>query len=182
MAYTGLWIALDVSKSRTGIAEARPGEVPRFAHQTFGKPDDDFFDADARAVGWIAERLFLEGDLSQVRLVIEAPLERDSTGGSNVKTILQAYALCKVIGAFARRRGVMVITANVKAVRKSFIGRGDYPGEEAKRRAKLMCQAIGWAPPNHDCADAGALLWFASEKYAPGLMPQVEPLFTARAA
>jgi hypothetical protein len=183
VSYSGLIIALDVSKRCTGIAEARPGEVPRFAHVAFGKADDDFFDADARAVGWIADRLYLEPDLTQVRLVIEAPLQRDSTGGSNVGTILQAYALCKVIGGFARRRGVMAITGNVTTVRKAFLGRGNLGGEEAKRRAKATCEALGWAPPNLDCADAGALLWWACEKWAPGVMPAVDPLFTgARAA
>lgn len=182
MAYTGLIIAGDISKRRSGFAEARPGEIPRFSHLPFGREDDDFFDADARAIGWIAERLYLEPDLTQVRLVLEAPLERDSTGGSNVQTILQAYALCKVIGGFARRRGVMVITGNVKTVRKAFLGRGDIPGNEAKRQAKRMCEAIGWRPPNLDCADAGALLWWASEKWAPGRMPPVAPLFTAARA
>lgn len=182
MPFSGLIIALDVSKRCTGIAEARPGEVPRFSHVAFGRPDDDFFDADARAIGWIAERLYLEPDLTGVRLVIEAPLERDSTGGSNVGTILQAYALCKAIGGFARRRGVLAITGNVKTVRKAFLGRGNLPSDTAKREAKRVCEAIGWAPPNLDCADAGALLWWACEKWAPGVMPAVDPLFTASRA
>lgn len=107
--------------------------------------------------------------------MLEAPLERDSTGGSNIQAILQAYALCKAIGGFARRRGVMVITGNVKTVRKAFLGRGDISGDEAKRQVKRMCEAIGWAPPNLDCADASALLWWASEKWAPGCMPPVSP-------
>lgn len=186
MAFDGTIIALDVSKRQTGICEGRPGQSPRFTSIAFGRKDDGFFDAEARAIGWIAERLFVEEDLRDVRMVIEAPLERDSTGGSNIQAILANYGLCKAIGGFAQRRGVMVLTAKVQTVRKHFIGYGGgFPGQkdQAKKEVRRVCQALGWNPPNLDTSDAGALWHWAAHKWNPEAVPAIDPeLFYRRAA
>lgn len=173
MAFTGTVLALDISKNRTGVAHGRVGQKPAFEAMPLGLEDDDFFRPEARAIEWIAQRLYVESDLTQFRIAIEAPMERDSSGGSNIKTILGAFSLCKAIGGFAQARGVMVRVHKVQTIRKAFLGRGNLRSEIAKREAIRVCRALGWQPQNHDMADAGALWWFACQQWAPELNPDV---------
>jgi hypothetical protein len=185
MAFDGIIIALDIA-SRTGVAEGRPGQVPRLYSVDLKKTDDEFEDTFGRAVGWIADRLYAEKQAVEernLRIVIEAPINTGNGGGTNANSLIITKGLWASISGFARARRIMVQRAHVATVRKHFIGVGNLPGDIAKREAKRVCEAFGWSPPNLDAADAGAIWHWAAHKWNPEATPKVTPdLFYQRPA
>lgn len=177
MSYCGTVIALDISKSNTGIAEGRPGEVPRLSSLPFRKDHDGILSADRRALKWIAMRLSVERDLTLLRVAIEAPLQTVPPDTGNIKTTLQLYSLVMTVGAFAEERGCMVAIHPPGTIRKHFIQNGGLKSDEAKRQVFARCQALGWEPENFDQSDAAALWWFACRKWAPREVQIVDPVF-----
>lgn len=177
MSFAGTIIALDISKSNTGIAEGRPGEVPRLSSRPFRKEHDGRLSAARRALVFIAERLKIEPDLTQVRVAIEAPIEHVPAKGGHIKTTLDLYALDILVGAFAEELGCMVAFHTPGQIRKHFIQHGGLAGEVAKPLVKRRCQELGWTPANYDQADAAALWWFACREWAPREAQIVDPTF-----
>jgi Holliday junction resolvasome RuvABC endonuclease subunit len=63
-----------------------------------------------------------------------------------------------------RLHGVPFHEIPVQTARKYFIGRGDYPGEVAKKMSLEQCKRLGWAAKNLDEADAAAVWACAREE------------------
>lgn len=173
MEFTGTILALDVA-STMGLCEGRPGETPCFDVIRLARPDDDPQDVFARAIKWAADRMYAA---KPDRLYIEAPTQSLVMGGrTNARTILILYGLYATIAGVARAKGVMVREGKVQTIRKHFIGHGNLKGPEAKRKVAETCRMLGWAPPNNDAADAGALWHWACSQVAPKLVPAVDPI------
>lgn len=184
MAYTGIIMSLDLA-SNSGVGEGRPGQTPRLYDVALRKDGDDFEDTWGRACGWIADRLYAERDAvaaGNLRIIVEAPIMTGMSGKTNADSLLITKGLWAVITGFARARRVMVRRVAVSTVRKSFLGRGDIPGDAAKREARKVCRALGWEPPSLDAADAGALWWYGCNLWAPDLTPPVHPFLLRRDA
>jgi len=97
-------------------------------------------------------------------------------GNTNARTLKVLYGLYGAIAGIARAKGIMVRGGNVRTIRKHFLGKGNLGSSEAKRMAMETCRILGWDPPNHDAADAGALWHWACAQVAPKLVPAVDPL------
>ena len=172
-----IW-ALDVA-SETGIAEARVGELPRFYTQRFAHDGDEHEDVFGRALLWLIERLQVDRPDA---IYVEAPLSPGTYGQTNATTTVRLIGLWATLAAAVKVKKVRYCRAKVQTVRSAFLGQGNLEGKEAKRRAGEMCRLLGWAPNNHNEADAGAILWWASTKEAPHLAPIITPLMQQRVA
>lgn len=184
MAYSGIILALDLA-SNTGVAEGRPGGVPHLYDADLRREGDDWEDTWSRAVGWIADRLYLERsavEASEFRIIVEAPIFAGAQRAKNANSELVTKGLWACITGFARARGVMVHRVHVSTVRAQFLGNGKMPGEAAKREARRVCRALGWSPPSLDAADAGALWWYGCNLWAPQSAPIVDPRVLKRRA
>lgn len=184
MAYTGIVMGLDLA-SNSGVGEGRPGQTPRLYDVELRKDGDDYEDTWGRACGWIADRLYAERDAvaaGDFRIIVEAPIMTGMIGKTNADSLLITKGLWASITGFARARRVMVRRIAVSTVRKAFLGRGDIPGDVAKREARKVCRALGWDPPSLDAADAGALWWYGCNLWAPNETPPVHPLLLKRRA
>lgn len=179
MAYEGIVIALDVA-SKCGVAEGRPGEVPRLYSVEFRRSGEEFEDSFGRAVKWMAQRLAADDAAvraGDVRVMIEAPIMGVSTENTNSDTLLITKGLWAAVSGFARARGIMVRRVAVSTVRKHFIGSGRVPKAQAKKQVRDVCRALGWEPPNLDAADAAAVWHYAAHLWNPAAVPPVDPLF-----
>ncbi|WP_070998841.1 hypothetical protein [Methylobacterium sp. C1] len=184
MAYSGIILSLDLA-SNTGVGEGRPGAVPRLYDAELRREGDDWEDTWSRAVGWIADRLYLERQAVEdgdFRIIVEAPIFVGKAGAKNANSELVTKGLWACITGFARARGVMVHRVHVSTVRAQFLGNGQMPGEAAKREARRVCRALGWNPPSLDAADAGALWWYGCNLWAPNAAPVVDPRVLKRRA
>jgi len=155
-------LALDISKSCTGIACGAPGSAPTLTSVSFYREDETRGETAARALRWIAEALPVLLPVTDAvthpgRVVIEAPLMGGQKFHQNPETSYLLGGLAMVMEAACRLKGKEVRLGNVQTVRKHFIGHGNLPGEEAKRRVKAQCLRLGWAPKNYDESDAAAL-------------------------
>lgn len=91
-----------------------------------------------------------------------------------------------------KSRGFAYRKAHVQTVRTGFIGSGRIQmpkgfkqgegGKEAKRRVFAMCELLGWAPPDKDASDAGALWWYAVTQFAPDLATPITPMMWGKVA
>lgn len=178
--FDGPFLALDIA-SRCGVAEGLPGERPRLFSVDFKKSaDDEMEDICSRGVLWIAERLKVD---HPALVIVEAPIPAAAmNGNTNANTTALAFGLLGAIAGCIRCKGIPVRRANIQRVRKHFIGRGNLPGDEAKRRVAQQCRALGWDAPNHDAADAAAVWSWACSQFAPAKAQRVEPLFIQKRA
>jgi len=184
VAYSGIILSLDLA-SNTGVGEGRPGAVPRLYDAELRRDGDDWEDTWSRAVGWIADRLYVERaavEAGDLRIIVEAPIFVGKAGAKNANSELVTKGLWACITGFARARGVMVHRVHVSTVRAQFLGNGQMPGEAAKREARRVCRALGWNPPSLDAADAGALWWYGCNLWAPQSAPVVDPRVLKRRA
>lgn len=190
MAYTGVIIALDLAGT-TGVAEGCPGEVPRLSVRQFKHENEPIIETCARGMKFLLERIssprfignrsYGRGEAANdgmVRVVIEAPILVPMPGKRNADSHTMSLGLFTALGGLAQMRGVMVVPVGVGKVRKGFIGQGRLDGTLAKRSARMMCEALGWQPPNLDAADAGAVWWWACREWNPEATPLTEPLFS----
>ena len=172
-------LSLDIA-TKTGVAEGRAGESPRFYTLDFARGGGSHGEIGSAALGWIAQRLTVgRPDV----IYLEAPLRMGAASGqTNADTVLRLYGLYYVMLSAATRVGVRTRDVNVQDARGAFLGNRTVPRDTAKQRAMAMCQHIGWTPGNLDEADAGAVHWFAMLKEAPGLAPQITPMDQHRIA
>lgn len=190
MAYTGVIIGLDLAGT-TGVAEGCPGEVPTLSVEEFARENEPIIETCSRGMKFLHERIsapryiggrfYARGEAANdgmVRVVIEAPILVPMPGKRNADSHTMSLGLYTALGGFAQMRGLMVVAVGVGKVRKGFIGVGNLPGDLAKRSARMMCEALGWRPPNLDAADAGAVWWWACREWNREAAPLTEPLFS----
>lgn len=185
--FDGLIATWDVSARRTGIAFGRPGEKPKFQSVRFiREPNEHLFS--------VAQRVHEFGsDWFKVyqpkKVVIEAPIYAPARGEWNeeqkkfkLKSSPRAnnllIACAAGIAACAEPyKDTEVFEANIRTVQKFFLGRGDFPSDEAKQRVFARCEMLGWNPDNTDESDAGAIWAWMVHQVRPDVAPRVEPLF-----
>lgn len=182
-------LALDISKTCTGVAEGRVGDRPR-AYSIKGK-DDTVVGAVVRLGRWLIERTAI--DPPDV-IYFEAPISAAAFMGkwdpeagrvqmtSNPQTTVALAKMTGIVEFVADMRGIPAREAHVQSVRKAFVGAGNLKGDEAKRRCFDMSKALGWEPKNRDESDALAVHYFACLQTAPRLAPTITPMMQARVA
>lgn len=146
-------LALDISSVRTGVAYG--GEESSSPHcLSWIMPGG----ADlARCCSELSQSILSFAGIVHPKIIaVEAALNRvDPTHGARVAKVLM-YLCGSAFGA-GHAAQARVIEGNIQTVRSHFIGNGNLPGEEAKRRVQAQCDKLQWEYKNHDEADAAAL-------------------------
>lgn len=182
----GKILALDVSETSTGICEGFLGLTPTFSRVNFlpaadpeAKGNSDHRRAARLAFDWLDQKL--ENDPSISTIIMEAPARPQSfQGKTTAETIITTIYVAAALMLAGHKHKVEWIEATPNNVRTVFLGAGTLTRAMAKREAKRVCVAIGWAPRNVDEADAGALFWCAANAKQPGSVPDVRPFRYAR--
>lgn len=167
-----LVLFLDISKTRTGIAFGRIGEVPTFLSIDGSELDD--IAAMMKLGRWLIEWI----NVSQPDFIFyEAPIDRVV---SSAHTTIVLAKMTGMVEFIAGMKSIPHRKANVQTVRVAFLGQGR--PEDPKHHAKLMCEALGWEPKNLDEADAGAGFYFACVQVGKGAATYVTPMLKAKVA
>ena len=158
-------LALDIA-SNTGIAVGSVGSIPLAWSENLGKaPDERRFSNVLR----LTDRLIREHKPDFI--AVEAAI-----GGKTTSHFLVGLVAC--VRGCAFNRGVPCEALHLGSIRKHFLGKAlttrDFPGlshAKAKQAIKAevvkRCNLLGWNPPDHDSADAMALLDYALALKAP---------------
>lgn len=177
MAHRGGLVSLDINSRRVGVAIGdADSQAPRcFSWSMPGA--EDLPRACASISSLLSELCKME---HPAIVVIEAPLTIiNSQYGAR-----PAFVLMSLYGAAAgaaHNGGARVVDGNISTWRKSFLGRGNLPGKEAKRLATERCAQLGWKVENHDEADAAGLWAWAMATNFRNWKPQDgTPLFAQR--
>lgn len=179
-------IALDISKTCTGICEGVAGEVPRFYSLRNDAGTDDIT-AMRRIGDWLIQRtkidkpdwLFFEAPIHPGAFLGEYDEEKGKVRAkSNPATTITLAKLVGVVEFITAMKGIQQRTANVQTVRKHFLGQAR--PSDPKKRAMAMCRALGWDPKNADEADAGAVWHWATMTASPRFYAPVSPLLQAK--
>lgn len=147
-------LALDVA-TVTGYAFGPIGEPQLCDALRFGHRDACDEDVWFPAMCFLTDRLnVLQPDV----VAIEAPINSLVAGGTNARTTQRLLGLQAVLRTVVRaKRPNLAQLINVQSARKFFIGHGNLPGEEAKRRVRAKCIELGWLTEEdatYDKADA----------------------------
>lgn len=174
---------LDISKTCTGIADGRAGEVPKF--YSIKGNDVDTTAAMMRLGQWLIERTKVD---KPDWLFFEAPMnifpgEYDPESGkvkskTNPTTTVTLAKMVGVVEFVAGMKGIATRTAHVQSIRSKFLGHGR--PSDPKKRVMAMCRALGWAPTNLDEADAGAGWWWSCMTVAPRFYTPITPMLQAK--
>ncbi len=167
-----LILFLDISKTRTGICFGRVGEVPAFL--SIDGSDLDDIAAMMKLGFWLIE---WTKAAKPDWIFYEAPIDRVL---SSAHTTIVLAKMTGMVEFIAGMKNIPHRKANVQTVRVSFLGQGR--PEDPKHHAKLMCEALGWAPKNLDEADAGAGWYHASVQVGKGAATYVTPMLKAKVA
>ena len=163
--------ALDLAAS-TGIAIGEPGAAPTFWTERLGDPDHRGMALMRIVAGLIRER-GVEG------IAIEAPILAMGPKAS-ADTLRSLVGLYAVADAAARYCGVKPVSADVRTVRKHFLGYSPKGRQEAKDAVKNRCRALGWDVRDDNQADACALLDWRLAQLSPAHAVRTTALFQER--
>lgn len=180
-------MALDISKTCTGVADGRAGEIPR-SYSIKGK-DCDTVGAVCKLGHWLIEKtrvdrpdyIYFEAPLHMGALGKWDPEEERVKATTNPETVITLAKMVGVVEFVASMRNIPARPANVHSVRKDFIG-PRCKGPEAKRRCFEMSKLLGWSPENRDESDALAVHHFAVLKVAPHKAAVITPMMQAKIA
>jgi hypothetical protein len=179
-------MALDISKSNTGVAMGRAGDAPTILSIRSNGPTEDHI-AMKRLGTWLLETIKLQRpDV----IVFEAPLQvipgewdheaQRVKAKGNPQTTITLAKMVGVVEFICAMKNITAQTAHVDSVRKAFIGHGR--PENPKERARAMCEVLGWSVNNLDQADAAAVFYWATTKHAPRHYTPITPMMQAKAA
>ena len=171
----GKILALDVA-SKTGVAEGRPGEIPRLQTIDF-RGDDDLTGLYGRATLWMATKL---RDNPPDLVVIEKPVPPSGAfGHTNHDTTLITIGMFGILCGIVHCKSIRLEIAPISTWRKHFIGKGNHPGPIAKGLALRRCALLGWDAADHNAAEAGGIWDWAGATFM-GRIPEVLHLFGVR--
>lgn len=151
-------LALDPA-TLTGVADGEPGGTPRLSVVRLRHdPDDETDDLFRRAAEWLWRRIATEPpDVMAIELPVPPHRARGVTQHSTTVLTMGLYGLFVGI---ARARGIKVVHAHIATWRKCVLGKGNLPGDQAKRAMLMRCKQLGWNAPDHNAAEAaGIWLW-----------------------
>lgn len=167
-----LILALDISKTCTGIAYGRPGDAPRFL--SIKGADIDETAAMMKLGRWLIEWSKVE---RPDHVFYEAPIDRVLSSAHTTIVLAKMTGMVEFIFGM---KGIPARKANIQKVRATFLGQGR--PEEPKQHAKLMCEALGWRPTNLDEADAGGVFYFGAIQVGGGAATFASPMLKAKVA
>lgn len=157
-----MYLALDLSKRRTGFAHWRPGEErAHIGHWVLGSeftPDGATF---CRLHGHLID-LHKAAPLSAIYL--EQPIQPMSlTGHTNIGVLRVLSGLAAHVLSFAAAKGVTATEVNVSTWRRDFIGKQPRGMKRQGLKKLVMERArqLGFAPRFDDEADAIGILDYA---------------------
>ncbi|MCV9940943.1 hypothetical protein OIU35_31720 [Boseaceae bacterium BT-24-1] len=174
-----LVLALDISKTCTGIAFGRPGERPTLL--SINGSEIDAAAAMAKLGTWLIEFcrvsrpdwLYYEAALNIIPGEYDAEEQRVKAKG-NPQTTITLAKMTGVVEFIAEMKHIRWRTANVQTVRKNFLGSGR--PDQPKKHVKAMCLELGWTPKNTDESDAAAVWSWACIQVAPSQAQIVTPM------
>lgn len=176
-------LALDISKTRTGVCEGRVGSKPTFYSIT---GNDMTNDAAAMRLGqWLIARtkvdkpdcVYIEAAINPGAFIGEYDEEKGRVRmTSNPETTLALAEMAAVARFVLSGKDIAWRNVKVQTIRKAFIGHGNLKGQIAKARVRHMCGLLGWEPNNTDESDAGAVWWFGGMQFAPKHYQPVTPM------
>ena len=168
----GKILALDVA-TKTGVAEGRPGEVPRLQTIDF-RGKDDLTGLYGRATLWMATKL---RDDPPVLVVIEKPVPPSAAfGHTNHDTSMITIGMFGIFCGIVHCKGIHLEIAPISTWRKHFIGKGNYPGPIAKQMALDRCKLLGWDAVDDNAAEAAGIWSWAGAIFM-GKIPEALHLF-----
>lgn len=167
-----LILALDISKSCTGVAFGRAGETPRFL-SIIGKEMDDIA-AMMKLGTWLIEWTKLN---RPDWIFYEAPIDRVLTDAHTTIVLAKMTAVVELV---AGMKGIQHRKANIQTVRSSFLGQGR--PDDPKHFAKLMAESLGWQPKTLDEADAAGVWYFAAMQVGRNAATYITPMQRAKVA
>lgn len=165
-------LALDISKTCTGVAFGRVGEAPTF--MSIKGNDIDETAAMMKLGRWLIEWIKVG---KPDHIYYEAAIDRVL---SSAHTTIVLAKMVGTVEFITGMKGISARKAHVQTVRKSFLGQGR--PEDPKQHAKLMCEAIDWHPNNLDEADAAAIFYWGSLQVASRHAQYVTPMLQAKVA
>jgi hypothetical protein len=119
---------------------------------------------------------FLDVETAIKLVVFEAPGDPRHFGPRRPETARILIGLAAIVeGLLYRRGGYDVREASVQAVRRHFLGGGQKG--DPKGLTIAACNRLGWAPVDHNAADALALWHYQAAILKPALAIQTSPLF-----
>lgn len=162
-------IGIDGSTVRTGFAFGGiENGSPKGGVWRMPGADEIVFD---KTLGGIYESVsILARNVGAEHVCVEAPLllsDKDHAA----HTAMSLIQLTGAIRAAASRAGCKVHLVAVSTVRKHFIGVGNLPGKEAKRRVQERCRQLGWSFEDDNQADANAVWAYGMARFYPKWAP-----------
>lgn len=165
-------LALDISKTCTGVAFGRVGEPPTFLSIKGSELDD--IAAMMKLGRWLIEWTKIA---KPDHVFYEAPIDRVL---SSAHTTIVLAKMTGMVEFICGMKSIPARKANVQTVRVAFLGQGR--PEDPKQHAKLMCEAIGWTPNNLDEADAAAIFYWGAIQVGQGKATYVTPMLKTKVA
>lgn len=186
-----LLLSLDISKSNTGAALGRVGEVPT-AHSIAGAALDDV-GAVMKLGHWLIDMIKLS---RPDYIFFEAPLEAGAfqpkidweektwKSGRDPHTTVILAKLVGVVEFIAGMKSIPARPVNVRTARVTFLGTGsgNLKGDEAKARVAEMCKLLGWPSDNNDVTDAMCVWQHGCTLVRPHDAAVITPMMCAKAA
>jgi hypothetical protein len=168
----GKILALDVA-TKTGVAEGRPGEVPRLQTIDF-RGKDDLTGLYGRATLWMATKL---RDDPPDLVVIEQPVPPSGAWGhTNHQTSMITIGMFGIFCGIVHCKSIRLEIAPISTWRKSFLGRGNHPGVIAKQMCLDRCKLLGWDAIDHNAAESAGIWSWAGATFM-GRIPEALHLF-----
>jgi hypothetical protein len=159
----------------TGWASGNPGEQPVYGSIKLSKASPTHGEIAANAVAWLIDFL---GELKPTMIVFEEPLAPNFTAGhTTLKTAMVTMGLPFMMQGVAYKLGLFNVAAvRVSEVRTFFLG-GNLRSDDAEKLTLQRCRKFGWAPKDHNEADALALWCYQCAQVDPTLAHKITPLF-----
>lgn len=135
-------LALDVSARMTGWAYGFPGDRPTSGYVSWQREGDTEDEVFRRALVWLNTNM---AAMSPEIVAIEAPIKASGFGQTNAASQAMLIGLQGVLRAVVKARlpGRALLVASATA-RKTFTGRGTFPGGEAKAAVQAEVLRRGW--------------------------------------
>lgn len=173
----GIILALDVA-SKTGVAEGRPGEVPRLQTIDF-RGEGELPGLYGRATTWMATKL--RDDPPDLIVIERVVPPSGAMGFTNHDTTMISIGMFAIFSGIINCKSVPLELAAISTWRKHFIGKGNHPGAVAKKMAVDRCKLLGWDAPDNNAAEAGGIWDWAGQTFM-GKTPQMLHLFGEKKA
>ena len=168
-------LALDLA-TQTGWCYGPAGSTsPRFGSFQLPKTGDDL-GTFALAARKEFERFVVPGKVELVCFERPLFLLRSKT---NANTAMKLMGLAVILEMVCVERGVPVFTADQAAVKKHFVGRGNFGKSTKPYPMTVVCHDRGWETKNTDEADAAGIWDYTVHQACPDLAKNLDPLAMA---